>query len=64
VAGFGEQGGKVELEVFNPQGDDGKELPQVLMFYDDVFDVELALQGRAATSRPDQQPPERGTEES
>lgn len=45
VAGFDEQGGKVELEVFNPQGDDGKELPQVLMFYDDVLTLSLSYKG-------------------
>lgn len=45
VAGFEEQGGKVELEVFNPEDDNGKELPQVLMFYDDTLTMSLPLKG-------------------
>ena len=45
VAGFDEQGGKIELEVFNPQGDDGKELPQILMFYDGEVTFTLPFKG-------------------
>lgn len=46
VAGFAEQGGKVELEVFNPQADNGKELPQILMFYDDAVALTLPFKGQ------------------
>ena len=45
VAGFEEQGGKVELEVMNPEAENGKELPQVLMFYDDTLTMSLPLKG-------------------
>lgn len=34
VAGYDEVGGKVELEVYNPQGSDGKEMPSILAFHD------------------------------
>lgn len=45
VAGFDEQGGKVELEVFNPESEDGRELPQILMFYDGAVSMTLPLKG-------------------
>lgn len=34
VAGYDDAGGKVELEVYNPQGPDGKETPPILAFHD------------------------------
>lgn len=34
VAGHDDAGGKVELEVYNPQGADGKEAPPILAFHD------------------------------
>jgi hypothetical protein len=34
VAGHDDAGGKVELEVYNPQGADGKETPPILAFHD------------------------------
>jgi hypothetical protein len=34
VAGFEENGGKVELEVFNPEGADGKESAPIAVYYD------------------------------
>jgi hypothetical protein len=34
VAGYDDAGGKVELEVYNPQGSDGKETPPILSFHD------------------------------
>ena len=34
VAGHEEVSGKVELEVHNPQGPDGKQAPSILNFYD------------------------------
>lgn len=33
-AGYDDAGGKVELEVYNPQGSDGKEMPPILAFHD------------------------------
>jgi hypothetical protein len=34
VAGYDEAGGKIELEIYNPQGADGKETPPILAFHD------------------------------
>ena len=34
VAGYDDAGGKVELEVYNPQGADGKATPPILAFHD------------------------------
>ncbi|MFS2017039.1 hypothetical protein ACL58G_15205 [Massilia sp. GER05] len=34
VAGYDDASGKVELEVYNPQGGDGKEIPPILAFHD------------------------------
>jgi hypothetical protein len=34
VAGYDDAGGKVELEVYNPQGADGKAAPPILAFHD------------------------------
>lgn len=34
VAGYDDAGGKVELEVYNPQGADGKATPSILAFHD------------------------------
>lgn len=45
VAGFDESRGKVELEVFNLQDDDGKALPQVLVYYDDASTFTLPYNG-------------------
>lgn len=45
VAGFEESKGKVELEIFNPQGDDGKALPQILVYYDDTSTFTLPYKG-------------------
>lgn len=45
VAGFDESKGKVQLEVFNLQDDDGKELPQVLVYYDDASTFTLPFKG-------------------
>jgi len=45
VAGFEENKGKVELEIFNPQGDDGKALPQILVYYDDAATFTLPYKG-------------------
>ncbi|WP_374584412.1 hypothetical protein [Pseudoduganella sp.] len=45
VAGFDESKGKVELEVFNLQDDDGKPLPQILVYYDDASTFTLPFKG-------------------
>lgn len=45
VAGFEESHGKVVLEIFNPQGDDGRELPQILVYYDDAATFTLPYKG-------------------
>jgi len=34
VAGYDDAGGKVELEVYNPQGADGKATPPIVAFHD------------------------------
>ncbi|MFL6634216.1 MAG: hypothetical protein ACJ8HJ_18080 [Massilia sp.] len=34
VAGYDDASGKVELEVYNPQGSDGKEIPPIPAFHD------------------------------
>lgn len=34
VGGYDDAGGKVELEVYNPQGAEGKEAPPILAFHD------------------------------
>jgi hypothetical protein len=34
IAGHAEAGGKVELEVYNPQGSNGKEMPPILALHD------------------------------
>jgi hypothetical protein len=34
VAGYDDDGGKVALEVYNPQGADGKAVPPILAFHD------------------------------
>jgi hypothetical protein len=46
VAGFDENKGKVELEIFNPQGDDGRALPQILVYYDDGATFTLPYKGK------------------
>jgi len=46
VAGFEESKGKIQLEVFNPQGDDGKELPQILVYYTDGATFTLPYKGK------------------
>ena len=46
VAVTGERDGKAELEVYNPQNDDGSEAPQVVAFYDDAVTVTLPYKGR------------------
>jgi hypothetical protein len=45
VAGYDEQEGKVELEVYNPEDDNGKELAQILMFYDRDVIMTLPFDG-------------------
>jgi hypothetical protein len=45
VAGFQEKGGKVELDVFNPEDAQGRELPQILAFYDNAVTMTLPLKG-------------------
>jgi len=45
TAGFEERGGKVQLDVFNPEDGKGKELAQILMFYDDAVTMTLPLKG-------------------
>ncbi|MYM94005.1 hypothetical protein [Duganella vulcania] len=45
TAGFEEKGGKVVLDVFNPEDGKGKALPQILMFYDDTVTLTLPLKG-------------------
>jgi hypothetical protein len=50
VAGFEDLGDKVELEVFNPQGDDGREGAPIAVFYDAdssvVFSMPVPGKGR------------------
>ncbi|WP_145650298.1 hypothetical protein [Pseudoduganella lurida] len=52
VAGFEDLGDKVELEVFNPQGDDGRETAPIAVFYDAdgsvVFSMPVPGKGRPA----------------
>lgn len=45
VAGFEERGGKVQLDVFNPEDGKGRALDQILMFYDDAVTMTLPLKG-------------------
>lgn len=45
VAGFDESRGKPELEVYNLQDDDGKELPPILAYYDDASTFTLPYKG-------------------
>jgi hypothetical protein len=42
VAGYDDAGGKVELEVYNPQGSDGKEMPPILAFHDSEVNFTVA----------------------
>lgn len=45
IAGFEENGGKVELDVFNPEDGKGKAMPQILIFYDDAVALTLPYKG-------------------
>lgn len=46
IAITGERDGKAELEVYNPQNDDGSEAPPVTMFYDDRVSMTLPYKGK------------------
>jgi hypothetical protein len=46
IAITGERDGKAELEVYNPQNDDGSEAPPVTMFYDDSVSMTLPYKGK------------------
>lgn len=40
-----ERDGKTQLEVYNPQTDDGSAAPQLVMFYDDTVTITLPYKG-------------------
>jgi len=45
TAGFQEEGGVLTFDVFNPEDEHGKELPQILMFYDGGVHFSLPYKG-------------------
>nr|WP_314547714.1 hypothetical protein [uncultured Massilia sp.] len=46
TAMFEEVGGKVELNVFNPEDEQGRELPQVVLFHGPAMSLTLPYEGK------------------